>query len=79
MNKKLGLLAIPVVAGLGVLSVAALNPSAHAAPMTTQSTTSSQESTTAEAPDTTEAKDSTKADNPNGPNVEQTGQNETNN
>lgn len=77
MNKKLGLLAIPVVAGLGALSVAALNPSAHAAPVTTQSTTSSQESATAEAPDAAEAKDSTKTDNPNGPNVEQTGQNET--
>lgn len=77
MNKKLGLLAIPVVAGLGALSVAALNPSAHAAPVTAHSTTSSQESTTAEAPDTAEVKDSTKMDDPNGPNVEQTGQNET--
>ena len=77
MNKKLGLLAIPVVAGLGALRVAALNPSAHAAPVTAHATTSSQESTTTDAPDAAEAKDSTKVDNPNGPNVEQTGQNET--
>jgi hypothetical protein len=75
MNKKLGLLAIPVVAGLGALSVTALNSSAHAAPVTAQSVTTSQASSTKEAPDAAEAQGTTKADDPNGPNVEQTGQN----
>jgi hypothetical protein len=75
MNKKLGLLAIPVVAGLGALSVATLNPSAHAVPVTTQSAQTSAKETA----DSSEAQDTTKADDPNGPNVEQTGQNETNN
>ncbi len=77
MNKKLGLLAIPVVAGLGVLSVAALSPSAHASPVTAQSVTTSQASPENEAPDAAETQDTTKADDPNGPDIEQIGQNET--
>lgn len=77
MNKKLGLLAIPVVAGLGVLGAAALNPAAHAAPVTASIVTATQKTSAKEAPDTTETQDISKTDNPNGPNVEQTGQNES--
>lgn len=79
MNKRLGLLAIPVVAGVGILGVAATGSFAHAAPVATQKVATSQASSTKEAPDASEAKVSTKADDPNGPNVgpniEQTGQN----
>jgi hypothetical protein len=87
INKKLGLLAIPVVAGLGAIGAMSI-ASAHAAP---QPVASMQQSTApdAEVKDATEAKNapetksvteasqSSKADDPNGPNVEQTGQNES--
>ncbi len=79
MNKRLGLLALPVVAGLGVIGVAATNTFAHAAPVSSQTTAAPQTASTKEAPDVSEAKQSTKTDDPNGPNVnvEQTGQNES--
>lgn len=77
MNKRLGLLAIPVVAGLGVLGVTATSAFAHAAPVANQTVTASQAASTKEAPDASEAQGSTKTDDPNGPNVEQTGQNES--
>lgn len=77
MNKRLGLLAIPVVAGLGIFGVVAANPSAHAAPVANQTVTASQESSTKEAPDASETQGSSKTDDPNGPNVEQVGQNES--
>jgi cytoskeletal protein RodZ len=87
ISKKLGLLAIPVVAGLGAVSVLGM-ASAHAA---TQPITSAQQSASSdkevkdateakgasEAASTTESPESSTSDGPNGPNVEQVGQNET--
>jgi hypothetical protein len=87
ISKKLGLLAIPVVAGLGAIGAMSIT-SAHAAPQPVASVQQStapdaevKDATEAKAPsevkDATESPESNKADNPNGPNVEQTGQNES--
>jgi hypothetical protein len=78
INKKISLLAIPVVAGLGAISVLGMS-SAHAA---SQPVSASQQAGTdaeiKDAPATPETSSATNnADDPNGPNVEQTGQNES--
>lgn len=87
MNKTLGFLAIPVVAGLGAAAYMVVSPAAHAVPVplitpvtTVAPTTinkpltpSSEKVDTAEAPEAA----SKKTDNLNEPNIEQTGQNDT--
>ena len=88
MKAKLSLLAIPVVLGLGTLGVLTMT-AAHAAPApatSAQEATSSKEAPDAtekpgakETSDATETPETNKVDNPNGPNVEQTGQNESSN
>ena len=89
ISKKLGLLAIPLVAGLGAVGAMSIT-SAHAAP---QPVDAAQHSTVPEkvvkdatevkgAPETSsesESPETNKVDSPDGPSVEQTGQNESTN
>lgn len=86
MKAKLSLLAIPVVLGLGTFGVMTMT-AAHAAPASAasaQQTAPDKEAPDAketpgakEAPDAKETPETSKVDDPNGPNVEQTGQNES--
>lgn len=85
MKKKLGLLAIPVVLGLGAVGYLSTVPAAHAAPapvnVTNSSAPAGNDTETADTPEVSGASEATtnKTDAPGGPDVqvEQTGQNNT--